>query len=44
MGAMSLVKGSVTAWTIVAGVPAKKIKDRSRNLLALEKAFLEECN
>ena len=44
MGAMSLVKGSVAAWTIVAGVPAKKIKDRSRNLLALEKAFLEECN
>lgn len=42
MGAMTLVKGRVAPWNIVAGVPARKIKDRLRNLLALEEAFLQE--
>jgi len=33
VGAMSLVKGSLNEWSIYAGVPAKKINDRSRNLM-----------
>lgn len=37
VGACSLVRRSVADWTIVVGIPAKKIKDRSRNLLELEK-------
>lgn len=42
MGAMTLVKGEVAPWSIVVGIPAKKIKDRQRDLLELEKAFLQE--
>ena len=42
VGAMSLVKKAVPAWTMVAGIPAKKIKQRSDNLLALADSFLEE--
>lgn len=30
VGAMSLVKGDLSAWSIYAGVPAKKIKDRNK--------------
>lgn len=33
VGAMSLVKNTVEDWTIVAGIPAKKIKMRSKKLL-----------
>lgn len=33
IGAMSLVKKSIEPWTINAGVPAKRIKDRSKGLL-----------
>ncbi len=42
MGAMSLVKGTVASWSIVAGIPAKKIKNRLQDLLKLEKEFLQE--
>ncbi|MDR1694376.1 MAG: acyltransferase [Lactobacillaceae bacterium] len=38
-GAMSLIKSNVPAWKIYAGVPAKEIKERSRNLLK----FAEKC-
>lgn len=41
VGALSLVKRSTEPWGIYAGVPARRIKDRSRDLLALESAFLE---
>ena len=44
MGAMTLVKGRVSPWNVVAGVPARKIKERSRDLLKLEEAFLKEYN
>lgn len=44
VGAMSLVKKDVAEWTMVAGIPAKRIKDRERGLLLLEKKFLEEIN
>ncbi len=35
VGAMSLVKESLNAWSIYAGVPVKKIKDREKGLLKL---------
>ena len=40
-GAMSLIRGEIEPWTIHAGIPCKKIKARSKNLLELEKRFLE---
>jgi acetyltransferase-like isoleucine patch superfamily enzyme len=36
VGALSLVKSDLEPWTIYGGVPAKKIKKRSKNLLKLE--------
>lgn len=42
VGAMSLILTSTDPWGIYAGVPAKRIKDRSQNLLVLEKLFLTE--
>jgi len=41
VGALSLVKNSTTAWSINAGIPARKIKDRKKDLLLLEKKLLE---
>lgn len=41
VGALSLVKDSLPAWSINAGIPAKKIKERKRDLIELEKRFLE---
>jgi galactoside O-acetyltransferase len=40
IGALSLVNKDCAAFGIYAGSPAKRIKERSRNLLALEQAFL----
>jgi galactoside O-acetyltransferase len=39
-GAFSLICKSTQPWSIYAGIPCKKIKERSRNLLILEKQFL----
>jgi acetyltransferase-like isoleucine patch superfamily enzyme len=39
VGAMSLVRKSTEEWSIYVGNPAKKIKNRSRELLELEKEF-----
>lgn len=39
IGALSLVKHSCQEFGIYAGNPAKKIKDRDRNLLSLEERF-----
>lgn len=36
-GAMSLIKNDVPAWKIVAGIPAKVIKDRKKDLIELSK-------
>jgi len=44
VGALSLVKNSTQSWSINAGVPAKKINCRKKDLLELEKKFLEEYN
>jgi acetyltransferase-like isoleucine patch superfamily enzyme len=41
IGAMSLVKTSTTAWSINAGIPARKINDRQKDLLRLERQLLE---
>jgi len=42
IGAMSLVRKSTEEWSIYVGNPARKIKNRSKGLLELEKAFLTE--
>jgi acetyltransferase-like isoleucine patch superfamily enzyme len=41
VGAMSLVRKSTEPWSIYLGNPAKKIKDRKKDLLELEKQYLE---
>lgn len=42
LGAMSLVKSDLEEWFIYAGVPAKKIKKRSKELLLLENQFISK--
>lgn len=42
-GAMTLINKSSEPWSINAGIPFKKIKDRSKNLLNLEEDFKKEC-
>lgn len=42
IGAMSLVLKSTQAWSIYVGNPAKKLKDRKKDLLELEKKYLED--
>jgi len=42
VGAMSLVLKSSEPWSIIGGVPAKKIKNRKKDLLELEKLYLSE--
>jgi len=42
IGALSLVKTTIPAWTLFAGCPAKKIGTRSRDLLTLEQTLLQE--
>lgn len=41
VGANSLVLSSTEDWSIYVGSPAKKIKDRKKDLLELEKHYLE---
>jgi acetyltransferase-like isoleucine patch superfamily enzyme len=41
-GAMTLFNKSTTPWGIYIGSPARRIKDRNKNLLVLEKQFQEE--
>lgn len=40
VGAMSLINESLEAWTVYAGIPAKAIKKRDRNILKLEQELL----
>lgn len=44
VGAMSLVSKDLDDWSVYAGIPAKKIKDRPKDLLALEAEYLGEKN
>lgn len=41
VGSMSLVRNSLESWGIYAGVPCKRIKERKKDLLELEKKYLE---
>lgn len=43
VGAMSLVNRSTQEWGIYSGIPAKRIKDRSRELLDLETKYLSQA-
>lgn len=40
VGALSLVNKSIDSWGIYCGIPVKKLKKRSKNLLNLEKQFM----
>ena len=42
VGAMSLIKKSTEPFSMYAGIPARKIKERSRRLKVLEKQFLNQ--
>ena len=44
VGALTLVNKSTKPWGIYVGNPAKRIKDRSKDLLVLEQKFLKENN
>jgi acetyltransferase-like isoleucine patch superfamily enzyme len=44
IGAMSLVTRSTNPWSIYAGIPAVKIKERSKELLKKEKEYLKKYN
>jgi acetyltransferase-like isoleucine patch superfamily enzyme len=44
IGAMSLVTRSTEPWSVYLGIPARKIKDRARDMLDLEAAYLAEEN
>jgi acetyltransferase-like isoleucine patch superfamily enzyme len=44
IGAMALVTKTTEPWGIYTGVPAKRVKERSQNLLVLESQFLQEYN
>jgi galactoside O-acetyltransferase len=42
IGAMSLVQRVLDPWGIYVGIPAKRLKERKRNLLKFEEQFLQE--
>lgn len=44
VGAMSLIFRPTKEWGIYFGIPAKRISERSKNLLILEKQFQEKLN
>ncbi len=44
VGAMSLVSKSTEPWGIYVGNPAKRIKERKKDLLAFEKEYLNELD
>jgi len=44
VGAMSLVNKSIEPWGIYFGVPARRIKERKKNILELERQFLAEIS
>jgi acetyltransferase-like isoleucine patch superfamily enzyme len=43
IGAMTMVTKSTEPWSIYFGIPAKKIKNREKNILELEKKYLGWC-
>lgn len=43
-GAMSLINRNSEPWSMNAGIPFRRLKERSRKLLDLEKIFDKECH
>lgn len=43
VGALSLVTQATAPWGIYGGVPARRLKERSRDLLAMEQRFLHDA-
>ncbi|HBK23063.1 MAG TPA: acyltransferase [Planktothrix sp. UBA10369] len=44
VGAMSLVTKSLDPWGVYFGIPVRRLKDRKKKLLDLEREFLENMN
>lgn len=44
IGAMSLISKSTDPWGVYVGIPAKRVQERKKDLLVLEKQFLETLN
>ena len=44
VGSMSLVTNEIAPWGIYIGIPCRRIKERSQNILELEQAFMNEKN
>lgn len=44
VGSMSLVNKSLDNWVVYVGIPCKKVRNRSKKLLELEKALLHDNN
>ncbi len=44
VGALSLVNKSLEPWGIYIGIPVKRIKDRKKDVLELEKKYFEKIN
>lgn len=44
VGTMSLCNKSTEPWSINVGIPTKKLKDRKKDILDLEKKFMESLN
>ena len=42
VGSMSLINSETEPWGIYTGIPATRIKERSRNLLQLEEMYLDQ--
>ena len=42
VGAMTLVNKSTESWSVYIGIPAKKIKERRRDLLELEQKYMTD--
>lgn len=40
--ALSLVNKSLDEWSVYAGIPVRKINERSKKILDLEKEFLKD--
>lgn len=40
-GAFSLIKSEVEPWSINAGIPCQRLKNRSKNILSLENEFIK---
>ena len=44
VGAMSLILKSTISWGVYMGIPAKRVRERSKEMLKLTKEFLYESN